>query len=124
MIIDNLKNGRGEKTVPGTLPVICNMSNIPIVGTPFKHLEDYPLVHKGRRYHFGSEVDRWIFEQEPERYEGHLSIVDRFLAGKIDPPDLGGVLAYMGIGVLSPGGDDAHNYAWVDQYRETPQVAS
>src|SRR3712207_8975037 len=52
-------------------------SNIPVVGTPFKHLVDFPLEHNGRLYHFGSEVDRWIFEQEPERYEGHQSIVDR-----------------------------------------------
>src|SRR3712207_4177299 len=94
-------------------------SNIPVVGTPFKHLVDFPLEHNGRLYHFGSEVDRWIFEQEPERYQGHLSIVDRFLAGKINPPDLGGVLQYMGLGVVSDGGDDAHNYAWIEKYTGT-----
>lgn len=115
VIIDNLKNGRGDQTVPGTLPIICNMSNIPVVGTPFKHLVDFPLEHNGRLYHFGSEVDRWIFEQEPERYQDHQSIVDRFLAGKINPPDLGGVLQYMGLGVVSAGGDDAHNYSWMEK---------
>ena len=124
VLIENLKAGAIDKTVPGTLPVICNMSNIPIVGTPFKHLEDYPLEHEGRLYHFGSEVDRWIFEQEPERYAGHQSLVDRFLAGQIEPPTLEGVLAYMGIGVLSPGGGDAHDYAWVDAYREPKRLAS
>lgn len=36
---------------------------------------------------------------------GHLSIVDRFLAGMIQPMNLGGALQYMG---LAPGeiGDD------------------
>jgi toluene monooxygenase system protein A len=45
-----------------------------------------------------------------------LSIVDRFLAGMIQPMDLGGALKYMG---LAPGesGDDAHNYAWAEVYR-------
>ena len=45
------------------------------------NVKDYPLEYQGRLYHFGSEVDRWVFQQEPERYAGHLSIVDRFLAG-------------------------------------------
>lgn len=123
VIIDNLKKGKGDQTVPGTLPIICNMSNIPVVGTPFKHLVDFPLEHNGRLYHFGSEVDRWIFEQEPERYQGHMSIVDRFLAGKINPPDLGGVLQYMGLGVVSEGGDDAHGYSWIEKYQTTERKA-
>jgi toluene monooxygenase system protein A len=39
------------------------------------------------------------------------SIVDRLLAGYIQPSDLGGALAYMG---LSPAeqGNDAVNYTW------------
>ena len=79
-------------------------------------MRDYPLEYNGRLYQFGSEVDRWVFQQEPERYAGHLSIVDRFLAGMIQPMDLGGALQYMG---LAPGeiGDDAHNYAWAEVYR-------
>lgn len=123
VIIDNLLNGRVEKTVPGTLPIICNMSNIPIVGTPGRTLRDRTLVHEGRRYHFGSEVDKWLFEQEPERYKGHMTIVDRFLAGIIQPASLEGVLKYMGIGVVSDGGGDAHNYAWVEKYREKRKIA-
>ena len=123
VIIDNLKRGDIEGTVPGTLPMICNMSNIPIVGTPFRTLQDYPLEYNGRLYHFGSEVDRWIFEQDPDRYANHKTIVDRLLAGDIQPPDLGGVLQYMGIGVLSEGGGDAHDYSWVSEYRREPVSA-
>lgn len=123
VIIENLKGGDVPRTVPGTLPIICNMSNIPIVGTPFRTTQDYPLEYNGRLYHFGSEVDRWIFEQDPERYAAHKTIGDRLLAGDIQPPDLGGVLQYMGIGVLSGGGDDAHNYEWVNAYREAAEAA-
>ncbi|WP_375136167.1 YHS domain-containing protein [Methylibium petroleiphilum] len=74
------------------------------------------LQHNGRWYHFCSKGCKWCFEQEPSRYQGHLSIVDRFLAGEIQPPNLAGALAYMG---LAPGeiGDDAHSYAWVEAYR-------
>ncbi len=80
-------------------------------------VRDYPLEYKGRLYHFASEPDRWCFKQEPERYAGHLSFVDRFLAGLIQPMDLQGALAYMG---LAPGeiGDDALGYSWIDAYKQ------
>jgi len=50
------------------------------------------------------------------RYRDHLTLVDRFLAGQIQPPNLGGALQYMS---LAPGeiGDDAHQYAWVEAWR-------
>jgi len=46
-----------------------------------------------------------------------MTAVDHFLAGHINPPDLGGALTWMG---LSPGemGDDAHNYAWAEDFRK------
>lgn len=118
VIIDNMLDGRMEKTYPETLPYICNMSQLPIIGRPGKgwSTQDYPLEYKGRLYHFGSEPDRWCFQQDPERYAGHQSIVDRFLAGHIQPMDLNGVLNYMS---LAPGeiGDDADNYTWLEAYR-------
>jgi len=45
-----------------------------------------------------------------------MTLVDRFLAGMIQPMDLGGALHYMS---LAPGeiGDDAHNYAWAEVYK-------
>ena len=119
VIIDNLVNDKPELTLPETLPVICNMSNIPIVGTPGDgwNLKDYPLEYNGRLYHFGSAPDRWCFEQEPERYAGHLNFVDRFLNGLIQPMDLNGALKYMD---LSPGeiGEDAYDLNWIDVYKE------
>jgi len=119
VITDNLLAGRRDLTYPETLPVICNMSQLPICGIPGDdwELQDYPLTYEGRTYHFGSEIDRWIFEQEPERYRDHMSVVDRFLAGHIQPMNLEGALAYMSLGT-GESGDDAHAYAWVEKIRE------
>ena len=113
VIGDNIRAGREDLTLPETLPIVCNMANLPIVGTPGKAwtVRDYPLDYKGRTYHFGSEVDRWCFETEPERYAGHMTVVDRFIAGKIHPANLAGALMYMN---LAPGemGKDCDDYAW------------
>lgn len=117
VMIDNFANGRDDKTVPGTLPMVCNVSQLPIVGTPGKTLRDISIIHGDRKYHFASEVDRWIFEQNPERYRHHRNLIDRFLGGEIQPANLEGALEYMGLGVISDGGVDAHNYAWLDHYR-------
>ena len=124
VIIENLKEGRPELTAPETLPVICHMSNIPIVGTPGKgwKVKDYTLEYEGRLYHFGSEPDRWCFQQDPERYKKHMTLVDRFLAGEIQPADLVGALMYMNI-APSEMGDDAHNYEWLKAYQVEKQAA-
>ncbi|HGG60368.1 MAG TPA: toluene monooxygenase, partial [Gammaproteobacteria bacterium] len=67
--------------------------------------------------------DRWCFQVDPERYKKHMNFIDRFLAGEIQPPDLMGGLAYMG---LAPGemGDDAHGYSWVEAYRQATENAA
>lgn len=118
VMIDNFATGRDEKTIPGTLPMTCNVSQLPIVGTPGRSLHDNTLVHEGRKYHFGSEVDKWIFEQDPARYKHHKNLIDRFLGGDIQPANLEGTLEYMGLGTISEGGVDAHNYLWVDAYKK------
>lgn len=118
VIADNLMNGKRELTYPETLPIIDTINQIPICNIPGNgwSVKDHPLEYQGRLYHFQSEIDRWVFQQEPERYKGHMTLVDRFLAGMIQPMNLEGALQYMG---LAPGerGDDAHNYAWIDQYK-------
>jgi toluene monooxygenase system protein A len=117
VITENLVEGRPELAAPETLPTICNMCNLPITGVPGNQwdVKDYSLEYEGRLYHFGSEPDRWCFEQDPERYKNHMNFIDRFLAGKMEPMDLSGGLKYMG---LAPGeiGDDAHDYSWVEHY--------
>jgi len=77
------------------------------------------VMHGGRVYTFCSEPCQWIFEQNPARYAGHLSIIDRFLAGHIQPPDMAGLRAYMGL-CPAEQGTDAMNYSWAF---ELPQAA-
>src|SRR4029453_4100139 len=72
----------------------------------------YPLEHEGRRYVFCSKVCRWVFETEPARYKHFRSIADRIYTKEIDPPTPENILRFMGIGVLSEGGNDAHAYTW------------
>jgi toluene monooxygenase system protein A len=114
VITENIRQGRIEKTLPQTLPMVCNMCHIPVC-TPSepkqRHIAPYVFEYNGRRYQFCSEPCKWIFETNPERYAGHLNIVDRFLAGHIQPPTVEGAYAYMG---LTPDvwGEDAENFAW------------
>ena len=115
VIIDNILNGRTDATIPGPLPMICNMSGFELTGVPNGKVVDYTLDYKGRRYHFGSEVDRWIFEQDPERYAGHRSIVDRYVA-RVMPQTAEDVLNYMGMSGPERG-TDGTSYAWVEPYR-------
>lgn len=73
--------------------------------------------YEGRRYNFCSEPCEWIFDQEPDRYKDWNTVVDRLYTGEISPPSAEGLLKYMGIGVVSEGGQDAHDLRWADEYR-------
>jgi toluene monooxygenase system protein A len=119
VVIDNAVAGRKDRTVMGCLPVVCNMSQLPIVKDARKRHWDWNkmiLDYKGRRYYFQSEVDRWVFQTDPERYGEMESIVDRMATGKVQPPSLEGALAYTGLGPREAG-REAHDLAWADVYR-------
>ncbi|GAX91277.1 aromatic/alkene/methane monooxygenase hydroxylase/oxygenase subunit alpha [Effusibacillus lacus] len=126
VIAENVRQGRIEKTLPQTLPMVCNMCQIPIC-TPSdpkqRHLAPYVSEHNGRRYHFCSEPCKWVFDINTERYAGHLNIVDRFLAGHIQPPTPEGAYAYMG---LTPEvwGQDADNFAWAFKQSGSGKIAA
>jgi toluene monooxygenase system protein A len=111
VITENARSGREDLTLPSTLPVTCNLCHLPMTvwGGPAAPLR--ALESGGRVYRFCSDPCQWIFEKEPEKYLGHESLTDRFVAGQIQPPDHGGALTYMG---LTPeiAGKDALNYAW------------
>jgi toluene monooxygenase system protein A len=115
-IIRNVNDGNMAQTLPETLPALCNLTQLPI-GTAFDrhHIACVTSEYRGRTYYFDSDVSKWCFEQEPERYAGHLNVVDRFVAGMIRPADLPGVLQWMG---LTPDvmGDDAADYRWAADY--------
>lgn len=118
VITQNVRAGKRELTYPETFPIVCNLCQIPIV-TPTVGEPPRILDFEGRRYTFCSDICQWIFEQAPERYRGHLSIIDRFLAGHIQPPTVEGALQYMG---LTPDvmGDDADGYRWA--FAEEPRA--
>jgi toluene monooxygenase system protein A len=44
--------------------------------------------------------------------------------GEISPPSPENILKYMGIGVISEGGHDAHHYAWASADQEIHATAA
>jgi toluene monooxygenase system protein A len=114
VIVENLRAGREHLTHAVGMPAICNLCQIPIShrGGSRWQARPYPLEHEGRRYVFCSKVCRWVFETEPSRYQHFRSVADRLYTGEIDPPTPDNVLRFMGIGVVSAGGNDAHGYSW------------
>jgi toluene monooxygenase system protein A len=111
MFVENIRNGREDLTLPSTLPVTCNLCHLPICVWKDEPDTLRTVRLDDRVYRFCSEPCRWIFEREPERYEGHLSIADRFVSGLIQPPTWDGVLVYMGI-TPEVAGKDALDYSW------------
>jgi toluene monooxygenase system protein A len=115
-IIANVNSGHPELTLPETLPALCNLTQLPLGSAMSRHeLKPATSIYKGRLYHFDSEISKWCFDIEPERYAGHMTVVDRFIAGQIQPMNLAGGLQWMG---LTPDvmGDDAYGYRWAADY--------
>jgi toluene monooxygenase system protein A len=122
-IIKNVNRGENGKTLPDTLPALCSVTQLPI-GTHWDrhHVECFKTEYNGRAYHFDSDVSKWCFDLEPERYAGHLTMVDRFVAGLIQPASLAGVLQWMGI-TPDVMGEDVYNYRWAAEFAQAPQAA-
>jgi toluene monooxygenase system protein A len=118
-IIQNVNNGQIEKTLPATLPWICNTCHLPNANPTFGRdgkwrLRDWSLSHDGVKYHFCSNTCRQLWWKDRD-WLNSKTILDRFLAGEIQPMDLGGALQYMGI-TPEIAGDDGHNYEWAKEY--------
>jgi YHS domain-containing protein len=122
-IIANVNKGDMAKTFPETLPALCNLTQLPL-GSAWDrhHVRQWTSDYKGRRYNFDSEISKWCFDLEPERYAGHANVVDRFLMGMIQPMNLEGGLKYMSI-TPDVMGDDAYNYRWAAEYPPLPAAA-
>lgn len=119
-IAENVRNGDVAHTHQETLFVVCNLCQIPMC-CPTIGVPPQLVIYNGRVYTFCSDPCRWIFEQNPARYAGHLSIIDRFLAGDIQPANVAGVLAYMGLSAAEQG-SDAMNCAWA--YEQSQSAAA
>jgi toluene monooxygenase system protein A len=119
-IISNVNKGDMQATLPETVPWLCNTCHLPVCSHTKGHdgkwrVHDFPLTHNGYTYHFCSKPCRQIWWEDRDTM--HLMTVgERLLAGQINPPDVPGLLAWMG---LTPDvmGDDAYNYKWAADYR-------
>lgn len=122
-IIHNINAGDMAHAYPETLPALCNLCQLPLGSALDRHhLRPYTATHGARLYHFCSEPCQWIFSLDPVRYAGHMNVVDRFLAGQIQPMNLEGGLRWMGI-TPEVMGDDAHRYAWAREYSQPAEQA-
>jgi toluene monooxygenase system protein A len=81
-------------------------------------VRDFSLNYDGRTYHFCTIACRQIFWKDRGGVN-HETLIDRFLAGQVQPMDVGGVLGYMG---LTPEvmGDDPDYEAWTRDYAGRP----
>lgn len=123
-IIENVNAGNMPKTFPETLPSLCNITQLPLGSALDRHhLDRHEVIYEGRVYQFDSEVSKWIFELDPKRYAGHMNVVDRFIAGQIQPMNLEGGLLWMGI-TPDVMGDDAYDYRWAKDYTSTQDEAA
>jgi toluene monooxygenase system protein A len=120
MIIKNINDGRPDLTIPATLPWVCNMCQLPNLTTTGPGSEKYPprhfrLTYNGYPYSFCSDPCRRIWWEDRNSMIHQKTIVERLLTGEVQPPDLTGLFAYMGLG-SDEMGDDPYNMAWALDY--------
>jgi toluene monooxygenase system protein A len=120
-LIDNVNAGRMDQTLPETLPWLCNLCHLPIgtAGSPHNRehpVRSYPLEHDGYTYHFCSKPCRQIWWDDRDLMH-QRTVIERLLAGEIQPATVEGLLGWMG---LTPEvmGDDAYGYRWAAEYRD------
>lgn len=120
-LIENINSGAMDKTLPETLPWLCNMCHLPIgtaaaPGDVKSPVRSYPLKHNNYTYHFCSRPCRQIWWEDRDTLHQH-TVVERLLTGQIPEPTVPGILAYMG---LTPDvmGDDAYKYSWAADYKK------
>ena len=123
VIIDNGNNNNMEATLPETLPWLCSTCHLPACNATQSRngtwrVRDIQLSYDGRIYHFCTNGCRQIFWKDRDNVN-HETLIDRFLAGQIQPMDVGGILGYMG---LTPEvmGDDPDYEAWTRDYAGRP----
>ena len=123
VIIDNVNSNNMEATLPETLPWLCSTCHLPVCNATQSRdgtwrVRDVPLSYDGRTYHFCTNACRQIFWKDRASVN-NPTLIDRFLAGQIQPMDVGGILGYMG---LTPEvmGDDPDYQAWTRDYAGRP----
>jgi toluene monooxygenase system protein A len=126
-IIANVNAGAIERTLPATLPWLCNTCHLPNCNPTFGRdgewrVRDWPLTHNGVKYHFCSNVCRQIWWKDRDVLN-NPTLVERFLAGEIQPMNLAGILQYMGI-ASDVAGEDGYRYEWAKEYLSGPPTTT
>jgi toluene monooxygenase system protein A len=118
-MIDQVNANNVEATLPETLPWLCSTCHLPACNATQSRdgkwrVRSWQLDYDGKKYHFCTNACRQIFWKDRDNVN-HETLIDRFLAGQIQPMDVGGVLAYMG---MTPEvmGDDPDYAAWTRDY--------
>lgn len=119
VIAENIKSGNVQRTLPETLPWLCNMCHLPACNASLGRdgrwrVRNHSLKHNGVTYHFCTKGCRQIWWEERDALNNR-TVVERFLAGHIQPMDVPGILGYMGI-TPEVMGDDATNNQWAQTY--------
>jgi toluene monooxygenase system protein A len=121
VIIHNINDGRPDLTLPGALPWVCNMCQLPLATSTSPASTKYParpgfkLVYNNYSYWFCSDPCRRIWWEDRNAIIHQKTIVQRLLEGQVQPPDLTGLFDYMGLG-SDEMGDDAYGMAWAADY--------
>ncbi len=95
VIIDNVNSNNMEATLPETLPWLCSTCHLPACNATQSRngtwrVRDIQLSYDGRIYHFCTNGCRQIFWKDRDNVN-HETVIDRFLAGQIQPMDVGGI---------------------------------
>ncbi len=111
---------KNDFAVHGTAIVsFCDLCQIVLsAGSPEKNTAQV-LERNGKKYIFCSDPCRWIFEKEPERYQGHNDVVKRVLAGEAPANVVALIQNYFGLD-YSTWGKDAYGgrYPWMRKKEE------
>jgi toluene monooxygenase system protein A len=99
------------------LPALCNLCQLPTLFVRPGENTACSLKRDGRSYLFCSEPCRWIFEQQPDRFADHRTVVDRVVTGEA-PGDLLDLYRWMGHDATEDMGKDLHR--GLDRWRLEP----
>jgi toluene monooxygenase system protein A len=127
VLAENINAGNMHRALPETLPWLCNYCHLPTCNATYGRdgkwrVRNHSLKHNGVRYHFCTRTCRQIWWEDRDALN-NKTVVERFLAGQIQPMDVPGILGYMG---LTPDvmGDDAGGYDWTEAYARTEPVGA
>jgi phenol hydroxylase P3 protein len=91
------------------LPLICNLCHFPCIFPNPDNPQFLRHEHRGRTYWFCSRGCKWIFEQEPHKYQDDYTLVELIFAGKAPSMiDIAELMQFMGLRPDGSSGGDLY----------------